>query len=94
MVYTHKHPALLIMGGVFLVIGATAQFGLQEGVIGYLKISKYLGEMTGLAYSAGVIGVLVGLWHLFGAHREGHLDYYLSRYPNGLRTASVCRDWG
>lgn len=78
MVYTHKHPALLIMSVIFLIIGATAQFGLQEGLIGYLKISKYLGEMTGLAYTAGVIGVVVGLWHLFGTHEEGNLDYYLS----------------
>ncbi len=34
--------------------------------------------MTGLAYTAGVVGVLVGLWHLFAQHEEGHLDYYLS----------------
>jgi uncharacterized membrane protein YadS len=78
MVYTHKHPALLIMGCVFLLIGATTHTGLQEALIGYLDISEYLGEMTGLAYSAGAIGICVGLWHLLGKHEEGHLDYYLS----------------
>jgi uncharacterized membrane protein YadS len=78
MVYTHKHPALLIMGSIFLLIGTTIPLGLQEALIGYLDISKYLGEITGLAYSAGTIGIVVGLWHLFGKHKEGHLDYYLS----------------
>lgn len=34
--------------------------------------------MTGLAFTADAIGVLVGLWYLFGSHKEGHLDYYLS----------------
>jgi uncharacterized membrane protein YadS len=78
MVYTHKHPALLIMGCLFLLIGATVHIGLQDGLVEYLKITKYLGEMSGLAYGAGAIGIVVGIWHLLGSHKEGHLDYYLS----------------
>ncbi len=84
MVYTKKHPALLVMGILFLVIGATAQFGLQDGLIQYLHLKKYVGEMTGLAFTAGVIGVLIGLWHLLGSHKEGHLDYYLSTIAGAL----------
>jgi hypothetical protein len=78
MVYTHKHPALLIMGILFLLIGATTHIGLQDGLVEYLQITKYHGEMTGIAYGAGFVGLIVGLWHLLGSHREGHLDYYLS----------------
>ncbi len=40
MVYTHKHPALLIMGSIFVAIGASTQFGLQQGLIEYLHLSK------------------------------------------------------
>ena len=78
MVYTKKHPALLIMGILFFLIGLTTQLGLQDGLIQYLGLTKYIGEMTGLAYTAGITGVLVGLWHLFGTHEEGNVDYYLS----------------
>ena len=31
--------------------------------------------MTSLSYIFGVIGVVVGLWHLIGVHRAGALDY-------------------
>ena len=40
--------------------------------------------MTGLAFTADAIGVLVGLWYLFGSHKEGHLDYYLSTVAGAL----------
>ncbi|MCB1763700.1 MAG: putative sulfate exporter family transporter [Gammaproteobacteria bacterium] len=84
MVYTKKHPALLIMGVLFLVIGMSTQFGLQDGLIAYLNLKSYLGEMTGLAYTAGIIGVLVGVWNLLGTHKEGNLDYYLSTVAGAL----------
>ncbi|MEN8176405.1 MAG: putative sulfate exporter family transporter [Pseudomonadota bacterium] len=78
MVYTKKHPAPLILGIIFLVVAVTLQMGLQEGLIEYLKIGKQVPEMIQTSYVAGIAGVLIGLWYLFGAHREGHLDYYLS----------------
>jgi len=78
MVYTKKHPALLILGIIFLIIAITTYFGLQDGLIGYLKLKKYTGEMFGISLVAGIIGVVVGLWHLFGSHEEGNLDYYMS----------------
>jgi len=78
MVYTEKHPALLIMGIIIVTLGILADFSLMDGVISYLHIGKYLGEMTTLTYIFGGIAVLVGLWHWFGTHEEGNLDYYLS----------------
>jgi len=78
MVYTHKNPALLIMGLIMLAIGASVSLGWQAGVIQYLDLSKLTWEMTSLTYIFGGIAVVVGLWHLFGTHVEGHLDYYLS----------------
>jgi len=78
MVYTKKHPALLIMGIIMLSLGALVDFGLMDGVISYLHISKHIGEMTSLSYIFGGIALIVGLWHFFGEHKEGHLDYYLS----------------
>ncbi len=84
MVYTKKSPALLVIGILFLVIGLTTQFGMQDGLIQYLHLKKYVGEMIGISLTAGVIGIAVGLWHLFGTHREGHLDYYLSTVAGAL----------
>ena len=78
MVYTKKHPALLIMGVVFLAIAYMASNGMMDGLIGYLKAKKYVGEMVGMGYAFGGFGTLVGLWHLFGSHEEGNADYYLS----------------
>jgi uncharacterized membrane protein YadS len=78
MVYTHKHPALLVMGLVMLAIGASTTLGWQNGLVEYLSIKKLTGEMTTLPYIFGGIAVVVGLWHLLGRHVEGHLDYYLS----------------
>lgn len=78
MVYTKKHPALLIMGAMMLTIGALVDFGLIDGVIQFLQIQKHLSEMTALSYLFGTLALVVGLWHYFGEHKEGHLDYYLS----------------
>lgn len=78
MVYTHKHPALLIMGLIMLAIGGSAIMGLQAGLIAYLHIDKLLGELQTLPLIFGALATLVGLWHLLGQHREGHLDYFLS----------------
>ncbi|MEA3276115.1 MAG: hypothetical protein U9Q81_12650, partial [Pseudomonadota bacterium] len=84
MVYTHKHPALLIMGLVMLAIGASVSLGLQDGLIGYLHLKKMVWEMESLPYIFGAIAVMVGLWHLVGKHEEGHLDYYLSTVAGAI----------
>jgi len=78
MVYTKKHPALLIIGIFMVALGALVDFGLMDGVISYLAIKKHLAEITTLPYIFGSVAIVVGLWHLFGEHKEGHLDYYLS----------------
>jgi hypothetical protein len=56
MVYTKKHPALLIMGVIFIVIAFMATSDATSGLIGYLKIKKYIGEMTGMGYAFGNVG--------------------------------------
>ncbi|MEE8343338.1 MAG: putative sulfate exporter family transporter [Gammaproteobacteria bacterium] len=78
MIYTKKHPALLIMGIIFIAFAYMADAGLLGGLIGYLKSSKYVGEMVAMGYAFGALGVIVGSWHMFGKHDEGNLDYYLS----------------
>lgn len=78
MVYTKRSPALLIMGILFLLVGISVQFGLQSGLMKYLSIDKHMTEMLSVSYTAATAGILVGLWNLFGTHKEGHLDYYLS----------------
>ena len=84
MVYTHKHPALLIMGLVMLAIGASVSLGWQDGLIKYLGLEKMVWEMTSLTYIFGGIAVVVGLWHPVGKHEEGNLDYYLSTVAGGI----------
>lgn len=84
MVYTHKHPALLIMGIIFLIIGLLAGSGAIDGFINYLHAKKYVGEMVWMGFIFGVIGILTGIWHLWGSHEEGDLDYYLSSLTGAL----------
>ena len=84
MVYTKKHPALLIMGIIFVAIAYLAESGGMSGMIDYLKAGKYAGEMVGMGYAFGAIGVIVGLWHLIGSHSEGNLDYYLSSIAGAI----------
>ena len=57
MVYTRKHPALLIMGVIFVAIAILAGSGAGDGIIGFLKVKKYVGEMVGMGYAFGAIGV-------------------------------------
>lgn len=84
MVYTKKHPALLIMGIIFVAIAYLADSGGMSGMIDYLKAGKYAGEMVGMGYAFGAIAVVVGLWHLVGSHSEGNLDYYLSTVAGAI----------
>ncbi len=84
MVYTKKHPALLIMGIIFCVIAFMADSGSMDGIIGFFKNKKYVGEMVGMGYAFGGISVLIGVWHLFGSHEEGNADYYLSAVAGAI----------
>lgn len=84
MVYTKKHPALLIMGVIFVAIAYMADSGAMSGLIGYLGAKKYVGEMIGMGYAFGAIGIIVGAWHQFGSHTEGSADYYLSSIAGAI----------
>ena len=84
MVYTKKHPALLVMGVLLLLLGGLTNAGVLDGVIGYLKIGGKTGEITSLSYIFGTMSVLVGIWHMWGKHVEGNLDYYLSTIAGGM----------
>jgi uncharacterized membrane protein YadS len=84
MVYTKKHPALLIMGVIMLTIAVLVDFALVDGVINFLQIQKHLSEMTYLSYLFGTIAFVVGSWNYFGRHKEGHLDYYLSTVAGAM----------
>ena len=84
MVYTKKHPALLIMGVIFVAIAYMADSGAMGDLIGYLKNKKYVGEMVGMGYAFGAVGVLVGAWHMWGTHEEGDMDYFLSAVAGGF----------
>ncbi|MCW8836453.1 MAG: putative sulfate exporter family transporter [Rhodospirillales bacterium] len=84
MVYTRKHPALLIMGVILLALGYAASSGLMEPVVKYLHLGKMMGELTSLPYIFGGIGLVAGLWHMIAPHREGNLDYYGSTIAGAL----------
>jgi len=84
MIYTQKSSALLIMGVIFVAIAFAAGSGAMDGLIGYLHAKKYAGEMIGIGYAFGVLGLFVGAWHLWGTHREGNLDYYLSTFAGAI----------
>jgi uncharacterized integral membrane protein (TIGR00698 family) len=84
MVYTKKHPALLIMGIIFIAIAALTASEALSGLIGYLSAKKYAGEMVAMGYTFGALGFVVGAWHMWGTHEEGNADYYLSTIAGGL----------
>lgn len=86
MVYTKKHPALLIIGVIMLAIWYLADSGLMAPYIEHLggKKYKYLSEMTSLPLYFGVIAAVIGAWQLFGNHKEGHWDYYSSSIAGGM----------
>ena len=84
MVYTRKHPALLIIGIVLLAHGFLIAGGYMGGVVKYLSLTRVAGEMTNLSYIFGTIAVVVGLWQWLGSHREGSFDYYSSTVAGGV----------
>lgn len=84
MVYTKKHPALLIIGVLLLLLGGLTSAGLLDGLISYLSIGKKTGEITSFSYAFGLISVLIGAWYMWGTHKEGNLDYYSSSVAGGM----------
>jgi uncharacterized membrane protein YadS len=84
MIYTQKNPALLVMGVIFVAIAIATGTGAMDGLIGYLSAKKYAGEMIGMGYAFGAIGVLIGAWHMWGTHRKGNLDYYMSTIAGAI----------
>ncbi len=84
MIYTRKHPALLAIGVLFLLIGILTNVGALDGFISYVGAKKYAGEMSGMGTTFGIIGVLVGAWHLWGRHKEGNLDYHMSTIAGAM----------
>ena len=84
MVYTRRQPAVLIMGVALLALAYCTEAGLLDGVLKYLGTGRSKAAMTTLPYIFGAIGVVVGLWHLIGAHRAGGLDYVSSALGGAL----------
>jgi len=84
MVYTRKSPALLIIGLVLLAYWFAVNGGYMDGVLKYLNTTRIKPEMIQLSLIFGLIGTGVGLWHLFGTHTEGDLDYYSSTIAGGM----------
>jgi len=84
MVYTKRSPALLIIGIIMLSIWYFTQSGAMDGIIAYLSIAKLTGEMINISLYFGAISVVVGAWQLFGNHKEGSLDYYVSAIAGAM----------
>ncbi len=86
MVYTKKSPALLIVGLIMLAIWFLASSGLMAPYIDHLGGAKYkyTSELSSIPLYFGVLSVVIGVWQLFGAHREGHWDYYSSSIAGAM----------
>lgn len=84
MVYTKKTPAVLIIGIIMAGYAFLVQQGMLNGLLKMLKTSGMAGEMVTMGYIFGAIGIVIGLWQLFGSAKEGHLDYYLSTVGGAL----------
>ena len=85
MVYTHKTPALFIMGVIMLAIWWLTVSGTLAPVIDYLSTEKEYGsEMQTLPLYFGVLSTVLGFWVWVGRHKEGHVDYYLATIAGGI----------
>jgi len=87
MVYTTKNPALLIIGLIMLAIWYFAKSGLLAPVIEHLAAGKqyrYTSELITIPLYFGVVATAFGIWQWFGAHKEGHWDYYSSTIAGGM----------
>jgi uncharacterized membrane protein YadS len=87
MVYTKKSPALLIIGLIMLAIWYFADSGMLQPYLDHLALGKkykYSAELTSMPLYFGIIAAAIGLWQLFGSHKEGHWDYYSSTIAGGM----------
>ena len=87
MVYTKKSPALLIIGLIMLAIWYLADSGMLQPYLDHLALGKkykYSAELTSMPLYFGIIAAAIGLWQLFGSHKEGHWDYYSSTIAGGM----------
>ncbi len=85
MVYTKKHPALLIIGAIFLAVAVVVDQGMLDGILSVIdKKGKYAGEEIGMGYAFGILGLVIGAWHMWGSHKEGSADYYLSSVAGAM----------
>jgi uncharacterized membrane protein YadS len=87
MVYTKKSPALLIIGIIMLAIWYLASSGMMNGFLEHLAMGKkykMLGELKQLPLYFGIVAGALGLWQLFGSHKEGDFDYYSSTIAGGM----------
>ena len=87
MVYTKKSPALLIIGLIMLAIWYLADSGMLQPYLDHLALGKkykYTAELTSMPLYFGIIAAAIGLWQLFGSHKEGHWDYYSSTIAGGM----------
>lgn len=78
MIYTRRTPATLILGIMMTAYGWAVKSGALGGIISSMNQTKSTDEMIAIALTAGIVGIIVGLWQLFATPRESHMDYYLS----------------
>ena len=76
MVYTKRHPAVLVMGIALLALGYCTEAGLLDEVLKYLGTASSKPAMITQLYTFGAIGVVIGLWQLIGVHWKSGLDYF------------------
>lgn len=84
MVYTRRQPAVLIMGIGLVALAYCTEAGLLDGILNYLGTVRSKASMASLSYVFGSIGIIIGLWQLFGVHRPGGLDYVSSALGGAL----------
>jgi uncharacterized membrane protein YadS len=78
MIYARKTIWPLVLGLIMVAYAYLVQSGAMDPVIKYLGTANIVGEMKILGYTVGAIGIIVGLWYLIGAPKEGSADYYLA----------------
>lgn len=84
MIYTKKSPWVLIIGVIMAGYAFLVQQGVLNGLLKTLHTSGHAGEMITMGYIFGIIGIIVGIWQLVAAPKEGNLDYYLSTVGGAL----------
>ncbi|MDP2239093.1 MAG: putative sulfate exporter family transporter [Burkholderiales bacterium] len=78
MVYTQRTPWTLVMGIIMVAYAYMVKSGMMEPLIKFLNTGRHAGEMQTLGFTFGALAILVGLWQMLAAPKEGQTDYYLS----------------